>query len=230
MKLIESILSSENVIKAQSRVISNKGCAGIDGMHVDALVEYMRTNWMGIKESILARKYKPAPVRRVEIPKPNGGVRKLGIPTVLDRTIQQAIVQVLSPIFENEFQEHSYGFRPCRSCEQAVLKFLDYLNEGYEWIVDIDLEKFFDKVPQDKLMSYVGRVICDPDTESLICKYLKLLVSAKPFSLFKKIKGRFPFLDSDLFRYFVLAKELYNDEQKYTFYRTADVRPTTFFT
>ena len=173
MKLIESILSSENVIKAQSRVISNKGCAGIDGMHVDALVEYMRTNWMVIKESILARKYKPAPVRSVEIPKPNGGVRKLGIPTVLDRTIQQAIVQVLSPIFENEFQEHSYGFRPCRSCEQAVLKFLEYLNEGYEWIVDIDLEKFFDKVPQDKLMSYVGRVIRDPDTESLICKYLK---------------------------------------------------------
>ena len=173
MKLIESILSSENVIKAQSRVISNKGCAGIDGMHVDELVEYMRANWDGIKESILVRKYNPAPVRRVEIPKPNGGVRKLGIPTVLDRTIQQAIVQVLSPIFENEFQEHSYGFRPCRSCEQAVLKFLEYLNEGYEWIVDIDLEKFFDKVPQDKLMSYVGRVICDPDTESLICKYLK---------------------------------------------------------
>ena len=173
MKLIESILSSENVIKAQSRVISNKGCAGIDGMHVDALVEYMRTNWMGIKESILARKYKPAPVRRVEIPKPNGGVRKLGIPTVLDRTIQQAIVQVLSPIFENEFQEHSYGFRPNRSCEQAVLKLLEYLNEGYEWIVDIDLEKFFDNVPQDKLMSYVGRVIRDPDTESLIRKYLK---------------------------------------------------------
>lgn len=173
MKLIESILSTENVIKAQTRVISNKGCAGIDGMHVDALVEYMRTNWMGIKESILARKYKPAPVRRVEIPKANGGVRKLGIPTVLDRTIQQAIVQVLSPIFENEFQEHSYGFRPCRSCEQAVLKLLEYLNEGYEWIVDIDLEKFFDKVPQDKLMSYVGRVIRDPDTESLIRKYLK---------------------------------------------------------
>ena len=173
MKLIESILSTENVIKAQTRVISNKGCAGIDGMHVDALVEYMRTNWMGIKESILARKYKPAPVRRVEIPKANGGVRKLGIPTVLDRTIQQAIVQVLSPIFENEFQEHSYGFRPCRSCEQAVLKLLEYLNGGYEWIVDIDLEKFFDKVPQDKLMSYVGRVIRDPDTESLIRKYLK---------------------------------------------------------
>lgn len=173
MKLIEMILSSENVIKAQLRVTSNKGGAGIDGMHVNELAEYMHNNWEHIKESILARKYKPAPVRRVEIPKPNGGVRKLGIPTVLDRTIQQAIVQVLSPIFENEFQEHSYGFRPNRSCEQAVLKLLEYLNDGYEWIVDIDLEKFFDNVPQDKLMSYVGRVIRDPDTESLIRKYLK---------------------------------------------------------
>ena len=173
MKLIEMILSSENVIKAQFRVTSNKGGAGIDGMHVNELDEYMHNNWEHIKESILARKYKPAPVRRVEIPKPHGGVRKLGIPTVLDRTIQQAIVQVLSPIFENEFQEHSYGFRPNRSCEQAVLKLLEYLNDGYEWIVDIDLEKFFDNVPQDKLMSYVGRVIRDPDTESLIRKYLK---------------------------------------------------------
>ena len=173
MKLIESILSSENVIKAQSRVISNKGGAGIDGMHVNELDEYMHNDWERIKELILARKYKPAPVRRAEILKPNGGVRKLGIPTVLDRTIQQAIVQVLSPIFEDEFQEHSYGFRPNRSCEQAVLKLLEYLNEGYEWIVDIDLEKFFDNVPQDKLMSYVGRVIRDPDTESLIRKYLK---------------------------------------------------------
>jgi group II intron reverse transcriptase/maturase len=173
MKLIESILSSENVIKAQSRVISNKGSAGIDGMHVNELDEYMHNDWERIKELILARKYKPAPVRRAEILKPNGGVRKLGIPTVLDRTIQQAIVQVLSPIFEDEFQEHSYGFRPNRSCEQAVLKLLEYLNEGYEWIVDIDLEKFFDNVPQDKLMSYVGRVIRDPDTESLIRKYLK---------------------------------------------------------
>ena len=173
MKLIEMILSSENVIKAQFRVTSNKGGAGIDGMHVNELYEYMHNNWERIKESILARKYKPAPVRRVEILKPNGGVRKLGVPTVLDRTIQQAIVQILSPIFEDEFQEHSYGFRPNRSCEQAVLKLLEYLNEGYEWIVDIDLEKFFDNVPQDKLMSYVGRVIRDPDTESLIRKYLK---------------------------------------------------------
>ena len=173
MKLIEQILSTENVLKAQSHVLSNKGGVGVDGMHVDELAEYMRQNWDGIKQSILERKYKPAPVRRVDIPKANGGVRKLGIPTVLDRTIQQSIVQVLSPIFEEEFQEHSYGFRPCRNCEQAVLKLLEYLNEGYEWIVDIDLEKFFDHVPQDKLMSYVGRVIHDPDTESLIRKYLK---------------------------------------------------------
>ena len=173
MKLIEMILSSENVIKAQFRVTSNKGGAGIDCMQVNELDEYMHNNWECIKETILARKYKPAPIRRVEILKPNGGVRKLGIPTVLDRTIQQAIVQVLSPIFDDEFQEHSYGFRPNRSCEQAVLKLLEYLNEGYELIVDIDLEKFFDNVPQDKLMSYVGRVIRDPDTESLIRKYLK---------------------------------------------------------
>ena len=173
MKLIEEILSTENVRAALYRVIANKGAAGIDGMDVTQLRDYMNANWWSIKQSILERSYKPAPVRRVEIPKPNGGVRKLGIPTVVDRTLQQAIVQVLSPIFEQEFQECSYGFRPGRSCEQAVLKLLEYLNEGYEWIVDIDLEKFFDNVPQDKLMSYVGRVIQDPDTESLIRKYLK---------------------------------------------------------
>ena len=173
MKLIEEILSTENVRVALYKVIANKGAAGIDGMEVTQLRDHMNANWWSIKQSILERSYKPAPVRRVEIPKPNGGVRKLGIPTVVDRTLQQAIVQVLSPIFEKEFQENSYGFRPGRSCEQAVLKLLEYLNEGYEWIVDIDLEKFFDNVPQDKLMSYVGRIIQDPDTESLIRKYLK---------------------------------------------------------
>ncbi len=173
MKLIEQILATANVKAALERVVSNNGAAGIDGMKVEELREYMNANWWSIKQSILERSYKPAPVRRVEIPKPGGGVRKLGIPTVVDRTLQQAIVQVLSPIFESEFQENSYGFRPGRSCGQAVLKLTEYLNEGYEWIVDIDLEKFFDNVPQDKLMSYVGRVIHDPDTESLIRKYLK---------------------------------------------------------
>lgn len=173
MKLIAKILDKSNVRAALERVIANKGGAGIDGMRVEELRDYMNANWTTLRQSILERSYKPAPVRRVEIPKPSGGVRKLGIPTVVDRTLQQAIVQVLTPIFEEEFQESSYGFRPGRSCEQAVLKLLEYLNEGYEWIVDIDLEKFFDNVPQDKLMSYVGRVIHDPDTESLIRKYLK---------------------------------------------------------
>lgn len=173
MKLIEEILTTANVRTALERVVSNKGAAGIDGMKVEELRDYMNANWSSIKQSILERSYKPAPVRRVEIPKPNGGVRKLGIPTVIDRALQQAIVQVLSPLFEKEFQENSYGFRPGRSCEQAILQLTEYLNEGYEWIVDIDLEKFFDNVPQDKLMSYVGRVIHDPDTESLIRKYLK---------------------------------------------------------
>ena len=173
MKLIEQILDKNNVRTALERVISNNGAAGIDGMKVEDLRDYMNANWMSIKQSILERSYKPAPVRRVEIPKPNGGVRKLGIPTVVDRTLQQSIVQILTPVFEAEFQENSYGFRPGRRCEQAVLKLMEYLNEGYEWIVDIDLEKFFDNVPQDKLMSYVGRVIHDPDTESLIRKYLK---------------------------------------------------------
>lgn len=173
MRLIEQILDKSNVRIALEKVISNKGAAGIDGMKVEYLRDYMNANWQSIKQSILERSYKPAPVRSVEIPKPNGGVRKLGIPTVVDRTLQQSIVQILTPVFEAEFQENSYGFRPGRSCEQAVLKLLEYLNEGYEWIVDIDLEKFFDNVPQDKLMSYVGRVIHDPDTESLIRRYLK---------------------------------------------------------
>ena len=178
MKLIEQVLDKNNIRTALEKVISNQGAAGIDGMKVEGLREYMNANWTSIRASILGRSYKPAPVRRVEIPKPNGGVRKLGIPTVVDRMLQQSIVQILTPIFEAEFQDNSYGFRPGRSCGQAVLKLLEYLNDGYEWIVDIDLEKFFDNVPQDKLMSYVGRVIHDPDTESLIRKYLKSGVMA----------------------------------------------------
>lgn len=171
--MLEKILSDENIKTAYKRVYANKGAGGVDGVTVGELEEYLKENWNSIKQQIREREYKPQPVLRVEIPKPNGGVRKLGIPTVIDRVIEQAITQVLTPIFEPIFSENSYGFRPHKRCEQAIVKLLEYFNDGYVWIVDIDLEKFFDNVPQDKLMSYVGRVIHDGDTESLIRKYLK---------------------------------------------------------
>lgn len=172
-ELLEMILSDENILPAMYRVIENRGAGGIDGVTTRELEEYYNEHWESIKEDIRNRTYKPQPVLRVEIPKKSGGVRKLGIPTVIDRTIEQAIVQVLAPIFEVYFSEYSYGFRAGRSCEQAIRQLLEYFEDGATWIVDIDLEKFFDNVPQDKLMSYVGRVIHDGDTESLIRKYLK---------------------------------------------------------
>lgn len=178
-ELLDKILSDENIQLAKKRVYANKGAGGVDGITVEELDEYLIQNWESIKRQIQARTYRPQPVKRVEIPKPNGGVRKLGIPTVIDRTIEQAITQILSPIFEPMFSEYSYGFRPGRRAEQAIVQILEYLNDGSEWIVDIDLEKFFDNVPQDKLMSYVGRVIHDGDTESLIRKYLKAGVMVK---------------------------------------------------
>ena len=174
-EMLEKILSDENIRLAQKRVYSNKGAGGVDGVTTDELEEYMKENWSSIKEQIRNRTYKPQPVLRVEIPKANGGVRKLGIPTV----IEQGITQVLTPIFDPMFHDSSYGFRPNRCCEQAIVKLLDLFNSGYIWVVDIDLEKFFDNVPQDKLMSYVGRVIHDGDTESLIRKYLKAGVMDK---------------------------------------------------
>lgn len=165
--------------KAYKKVKANKGAGGIDYVHMDDIDEYLKENWDSIKERILKRKYKPSPVLRVEIPKSNGGVRKLGIPTIVDRIIEQAIVQVITPIVEPYFSEYSYGFRPKRRAQQAIVKLLEYLNDGYTTIVDIDLEKFFDSVPQDKLMTLVGRIIKDPDTESLIAKYLKAGVMVK---------------------------------------------------
>ena len=172
-ELLEKILANDNMNAAYDKVYANKGAGGVDGVTVEELKGYIRENWDGIREQIRRREYKPQPVKRVEIPKPSGGVRKLGIPTVMDRVIQQAIVQVVSPMCEPLFSERSYGFRPNRSCEMAIRKLLEYMNEGYVWIVDIDLEKFFDNVPQDRLMSLVHDIIDDGDTESLIRKYLK---------------------------------------------------------
>ena len=172
-QLMDEILSRENMMQAYKKVKANKGASGVDDIGVDEIAEYLKENWVDIRQRIRERKYKPQPVLRVEIPKPNGGVRKLGIPTVADRIIEQAIVQVITPIVEPHFSEYSYGFRPGRRAQQAVIKLLEYLNDGYTYIVDIDLEKFFDNVPQDKLMTLVHKLINDPDTESLIAKYLK---------------------------------------------------------
>jgi len=172
-ELLEQILSRENMNLAYKKVKANKGAGGIDDVSVDEVYDYIKQNWESIREKIQKRKYRPQPVLRVEIPKPDGGVRKLGIPTVMDRIIEQAVVQVITPIAEPHFSEYSYGFRPGRRAQQAVIKMLEYLNDGYTYIVDIDLEKFFDNVNQDKLMTLVHKIINDPDTESLIAKYLK---------------------------------------------------------
>ena len=172
-ELLEKILDKRNMNEAYKKVCANKGAGGVDGMEIEELDGYIRENWDSIREQIRKRSYKPQPARRVEIPKPNGSRRKLGIPTVMDRVIQQGIAQVISPMCEPLFSDSSYGFRPNRSCEMAVREMLVFINEGYEWIVDIDLEKFFDNVPQDKLMSLVHSIINDGDTESLIQKYLK---------------------------------------------------------
>ena len=172
LELLEKIVSNENMNAAYKRVCANKGAGGVDGVTVEELGGYIKENWSSIKEQSRRRQYKPQSVRRVEIPKQNGGVRKLGIPTVMDRVIKQGIVQVISPMCEPLFSEWSYGFRPNRSCEMAIRQLLIYLNDGYEWIVDIE-EKFFDNVPQDRLISLVHDIINDGDTESLIRKYLK---------------------------------------------------------
>lgn len=172
-ELLERILTRDNMNAAYKKVCANKGTSGVDGVTVEELGDYIKENWDGIREQIRRREYRPQPVRRVEIPKPNGGVRNLGIPTAMDRVIQQGIVQVISLMCEPMFSEWSYGFRPNRSCEMAIRQLLAYLNEGYGWIVDIDLEKFFDNVPQDRLMSLVHDIINDGDTESLIRRYLK---------------------------------------------------------
>ena len=172
MELLEKVLDDKNLFRAYKQVYKNKGTSGIDGVTVEELGHYMYLHKEEIKEQIRNRKYKPSPVRRVYIPKENGDKRGLGIPTVVDRLIQQAIVQVLSPIYETQFSETSYGFRPNRSCEMAIIKLLEYFNDGYTWIVDIDLQKFFDTVCHDKLISIIMKTIHDGELVSLIRKYL----------------------------------------------------------
>lgn len=170
--LMEQILSKENLNAAYLQVVRNKGAAGVDGMTVEELGAYLSENGESIREQLRTRKYKPQPVRRVEIPKPDGGVRNLGVPTVVDRFVQQAVAQVLTPIFEEQFHDHSYGFRPNRCAQQAVLKALEMMNDGHSWIVDIDLAKFFDTVDHDKLMTIFGRTIKDGDVISVVRKFL----------------------------------------------------------
>jgi len=173
MGLLEKILEPDNMNRAFKRVKSNKGSHGIDGMTVDELLPFLKENGDRIKQAIKEGTYSPKPVRRVEIPKPDGGTRLLGIPTVLDRVIQQAIAQVLSPIYEREFSDSSYGFRPGRDGHQAMRKCKEYINAGYTWAVDIDLAKYFDTVNHDKLMRLMSEKIKDGRVLSLIRKYLK---------------------------------------------------------
>ena len=172
MELLEKVLDDKNLYVAYKQVYKNKGTSGVDGKTVDELGFYLYEHKEEIKEQIRKRKYKPSPVRRVYIPKENGDKRSLGIPTVVDRVLKQAIVQVLSPIYEKQFSETSYGFRPNRSCEMAIIKLLEYFNDGYTWIVDIDLQKFFDTVCHDKLISIIMKTIHDGELVSLIRKYL----------------------------------------------------------
>ncbi|MFJ5624596.1 group II intron reverse transcriptase/maturase [Peribacillus loiseleuriae] len=172
MKLLEQILSNQNMNEAYLRVYKNKGASGVDGVTVDELKQYLKEHKDELRQRIRTRKYQPQAALRVEIPKENGKMRKLGIPTVVDRVVQQAIHQVLSPIFEKQFSEFSYGFRPKRSCEMTIIKSLEFLNDGHTWVVDIDLERFFDTVQHDKLMRIISNTIDDGDIISLIRKYL----------------------------------------------------------
>lgn len=171
-QLMEEVIERENLREALRRVKANKGSPGVDGMRVDELAGYLKEHWPGIRQQLLSGTYKPQPVKRVEIPKPEGGVRKLGIPTVLDRFIQQAAMQVLQRRWDPMFSQHSYGFRPKRSAHQAVAQAQQYIAEGYRWVVDIDLEKFFDRVNHDKLMGEVAKRITDKRVLKLIRAYL----------------------------------------------------------
>jgi RNA-directed DNA polymerase len=170
--LMEEVCARENLRQALQRVQANKGGPGVDGMTVERLPDFLRTQWPAIRTQLLSGTYQPQPVKRVEIPKPDGGVRKLGIPTVLDRFVQQAILQVLQRRWDSTFSEHSYGFRPGRSAHQAIAQAQQYVAEGYRWVVDIDLEKFFDRVNHDLLMARVAKRVSDKRLLKLIRGFL----------------------------------------------------------
>jgi len=179
MQMMEAVVERENMIAALHRVESNKGSAGVDKMTVGSLRSYLHEHWLHIKEQLLAGRYIPSPVRRVDIPKPGGkGMRQLGIPTVIDRLIQQALHQVMQPVFDGYFSESSYGFRPGRSAHQAVLAARLHVSSGRRWVVDMDLEKFFDRVNHDVLMARIARKVKDKRVLGLIRRYLQAGVLA----------------------------------------------------
>jgi RNA-directed DNA polymerase len=171
-QLMEEVCERENCKRALARVKANKGSAGVDGMTVEQLPEHLKQHWPVIREQLFSGTYRPQPVKRVEIPKPDGGVRKLGIPTVLDRFVQQAVMQVLQRRWDRTFSEHSYGFRPGRSAHQAVNHAQQCIAEGYRWVVDLDLEKFFDRVNHDRLMAKIAERISDKGLLKLIRRFL----------------------------------------------------------
>ncbi|MGH7961843.1 MAG: group II intron reverse transcriptase/maturase [Candidatus Binatia bacterium] len=178
-QLMAEVVARENWQVALKQVKSNRGSAGVDGMTVDERPAYLRVHWPQIREQLLTGHYQPQPIKRVEIPKPGGGVRKLGISTVRDRFLQQALLQVLQPRWDSTFSEHSYGFRPGRSAFHAVAQAQQYLRAGYRWVVDIDLEKFFDRVNPDNLMGQVEKRIRDKGVSALIRRYLKTGILAE---------------------------------------------------
>lgn len=179
MRLIEEILSDANLNLAIERVKRNKGACGIDKMPITLVETYFRENLTEIRTKILEKQYRPQPVRRVYIPKSNGKLRPLGIPTVVDRVIQQSIAQKLTPIYENIFSDYSYGFRPGRDCHTAMNKVLEYLNEGYEWVIDLDIEAYFDTVNHDKLISILRENVKDSHTIHLVRKFLQAGIMEK---------------------------------------------------
>ena len=172
MEMMEALCNPENLTRAYRQVVANKGSAGVDGMTVPQLRDHLKVHWPAIREQLLRGTYRPMPVRRVEIPKADGGMRKLGIPTVLDRLIQQAVLQVLIPVWEPTFSTYSYGFRPGRSAHQAVAQAQAYIAEGRTWVVDLDLEKFFDRVNHDRLMARLAWRVADKRLLRLIRAYL----------------------------------------------------------